>query len=188
MWGTTANYPGSIPQGRGDEKQMRIYFSEIPILLIPSDTCPERETGRLTPEHLQGCLLLGTEKPELWLSLKDWELKELLENKYYNFICTLGISINTNLSKTWTECLPKSLTLPISLSESMRWSHAGQAFKIMSSQTLPFSTGRTVGLEMDSAHENVIASLGQHLQNVLVLKLSVKDRTLTFPKSTEFFP
>ena len=58
----------------------------------------------------------------------------------------------------------------------------------MSSQTLPFSTGRTVGLEMDSAHENVIASLGQHLQNVLVLKLSVKDRTLTFPKSTEFFP
>ena len=33
---------------------------------------------------------------------------------------SLGVSINTNLSKTWTECLPKSLTLPISLSESMR--------------------------------------------------------------------
>ena len=80
---------------------------------------------------------------------------------------SLGVSINTNLSKTWTECLPKSLTLPISLSESMRWPHRRQAFKTMSSRTFPFSTCRTMELGMDSAHENVIPSLYQALQSGL---------------------
>ena len=89
---TDVGYNSQLPRKHHPGQGMRICFSEIPILLIPCDTCPKREPERLAPEHHQGCFLLGTETSELWLSLKDWELKELLENKYYNFICALGIS------------------------------------------------------------------------------------------------
>ena len=53
--------PRKHPPGQG----MRICFSEIPILLIPSDTCPKRAPGRLTPLHLQG------------FNASCWELRNL---------------------------------------------------------------------------------------------------------------
>ena len=66
-----------------------------------------------------GDLMLLVGNWDIWVMakfLREWELKELLKSKCYNFTCTSGMP--ANLSKTWTECLPKSLTLPISLSKS----------------------------------------------------------------------
>ena len=103
---------------------------------------------------------------DIWVMakfLREWELRELIKIRCYNFTCTLGMS--ANLSKTWTECLPKSLTLPISFSESTWWSHTGCAFKAMSSKTF-FLHMQNSGAG-DSAHENVIPSLYQALQSCL---------------------
>lgn len=120
------------PPGQG----LRISLSEIPILLTPSILyhLPKERDWEAFSWASSGiyCFLFGMEKADLKLHLRGWELRELLENRYYNFMCTLGKP--ENLSQTWTECLPKSVTLPIPFSESLWWSHTGQVFKVMSIQ------------------------------------------------------
>ena len=116
--------------------------------------------------------------------LREWELKELLKSKCYNFTCTSGMP--ANLSKTWTECLPKSLTLPISLSKSKQSSHTGQAFKAMSSRTFSFSTWRTVGLGILLIRMLLLVCV-RSCKAVLEPQLSVIDCSLDLPKSTDSF-
>ena len=103
--------------------------------------------------------------------LREWELRELLKSKCYNFTCTLGML--SNLPKTWPECLLKSLTLPISLSEAV------------SSGTFPFSTWRTAGLGILLLRMLLLVCI-RPCKDILEPQLSVIDCSLAFPKSTDF--
>ena len=80
MWGTTANYPGSFPQGRAWEStsQKFPYFGSHP----SSDTCPKREPGKLAPEHLQG------------FNASRWELRHLSYGQVFKRMRVKGINKN----------------------------------------------------------------------------------------------
>ena len=165
---------------------MRINLSEIPILPTPSIIyhLPKERNWETFSWASSGiyCFLLGMEKTELKLHLRGWELRELLESRYYNFMCTLGKP--ENLSKTWTECLPNHWPCP---SHSLNPCDDHTLDKLSKSWAagtfLPPRTGQQgLGLLI----RMLLLVCARPCKDALVLQLSPGDCTLVFPKYVDF--